>query len=66
MNKILEEIILNKDDGYKNFHAKLVPNVNNILGLRGPRAKEIAKKYANTDIGNDFLKPKFFCYTRTS
>lgn len=55
MNKILEEIILNKDDGFKNFHAKLVPNVNNILGLRGPKAKEIAKKYANTDIGNDFL-----------
>ena len=55
MSKILEEIILNKDDGYKDFHAKLVPNVNNILGLRGPKAKEIAKKYANTDIGSDFF-----------
>ena len=55
MSKILEEIILNKDDGYKDFHSKLVPNVNNILGLRGPKAKEIAKKYANTDIGSDFL-----------
>lgn len=55
MNKILEEIILNKDEDYKAFHSKLVPNVSNILGLRGPKAKEIAKKYANTDIGNDFL-----------
>ena len=55
MNKILEEIILNKDNGYKDFHSKLVPNIDNILGLRGPKAKEIAKKYANTDIGNDFL-----------
>ncbi|MBR2024689.1 MAG: DNA alkylation repair protein [Clostridia bacterium] len=56
MDKILEEIILKKDDGYKDFHSKLVPNVNNILGLRGPVAKEIAKKYANTDTGYAFLE----------
>ncbi len=55
MSIILNEVILNKDDGYRAFHSKLVPNVNNILGLRGPRAREIAKKYANTDTGNDFL-----------
>ncbi len=55
MNKILEEIILNKDEGYKDFHSRLVPNIDNILGLRGPLAKQIAKKYANTDTGNDFL-----------
>ncbi len=55
MNKILEEIILNKDDSYRKFHSKLVPNINNILGLRGPIAKQIAKKYANTDTGDAFL-----------
>ena len=55
MNKILNEIFLNKDEGYKEFHSKLVPNVNNIIGLRGPVAKSIAKKYANTDTGVDFL-----------
>lgn len=55
MNKILDEILLNKDDSYREFHAKLVPNVNNILGLRGPIAKQIAKKYANTDTGKAFL-----------
>ena len=55
MEKILNEIILNKDDSYREFQAKLVPNVNNILGLRGPKAKEIAKKYANTRTGDDFL-----------
>ena len=32
-----------------------MPNVSNILGLRGPIAKGIAKKYANTDTGDDFL-----------
>lgn len=55
MSKILEEIILNKDSGYKDFQAKLVPTVDNILGLRGPKAKEIAKRYANTSTGNEFL-----------
>lgn len=55
MNKILDEIILNKDDSYKAFHSKLVPGVENIIGLRGPIAKQIAKKYANTDTGSDFL-----------
>ena len=55
MRKILDEIILNKDDSYRAFHEKLVPTINNILGLRGPKAKEIAKKYANTDTGNEFL-----------
>ena len=55
MDKILEEIILNTDTEYKDFQAKLIPNINNILGLRGPIAKSIAKRYANTKIGEEFL-----------
>lgn len=55
MDKILEEIILNTDTEYKLFQAKLIPGVNNILGLRGPIAKSIAKRYANTDTGKMFL-----------
>ncbi len=55
MSKILEEIILNKDVAYKDFQSKLIPGVDNILGLRGPIAKSIAKKYANTNTGNMFL-----------
>lgn len=56
MNKILDEIISNKDEGYKAFQSKLLPGIDNILGLRGPIAKQIAKKYANTNIGDAFLK----------
>ena len=56
MNKILEEIILQKDETYKDFQSKLIPGIDNILGLRGPLAKVIAKKYANTDTGKTFLK----------
>lgn len=55
MDKILEEIILNTDTEYKDFQAKLIPGINNILGLRGPIAKSIAKKHANTDTGEAFL-----------
>lgn len=56
MNKILEEIILQKEESYKDFQSKLIPGIDNILGLRGPLAKVIAKKYANTDTGKEFLK----------
>lgn len=55
MDIILNEIKSNKDDSYKEFHSKLVPGIYNILGLRGPIAKQIAKKYANTDTGYQFL-----------
>ncbi len=55
MDKILEEIIFNKDSDYREFQKKLLPGVENILGLRGPEAKKIAKKYANTDTGKIFL-----------
>ena len=55
MDKILEEIILNTDTEYKLFQAKLIPGIDNILGIRGPIAKSIAKKYANTDTGEEFL-----------
>lgn len=53
---ILDEIILNSDEGYRAFHSRLVPRINNIIGLRGPKAKAIAKKYAGTPEGEAFLK----------
>lgn len=55
-NIILDEIMKNADREYKAFNSKIVPNVENMLGLRSPKAKEIAKKYANSDTGKDFLK----------
>ena len=55
MSAVLDEIFANQDIGYKEFFSKLVPNVKNILGLRAPVAKGIAKKYADTAIGQDFL-----------
>lgn len=53
---ILDEIIKNADPVYRDFNSKIVPNAKNMLGLRSPTAKEIAKKYANSDTGRAFLK----------
>ncbi|MGM9645840.1 MAG: DNA alkylation repair protein [Eubacteriales bacterium] len=52
---ILDEIIKNADPVYRDFNSKIVPNAKNMLGLRCPAAKKIAKKYANTDTGTAFL-----------
>jgi len=52
---ILKELMAHIDDGYRQFHSGLVPGTHNILGVRAPIVKDLAKKYANTDIGKDFL-----------
>lgn len=55
MNIILNEILTSCDNEYAEFSKKLIPDTYNILGLRAPKAKEIAKKYANTDTGDAFF-----------
>ena len=55
---IFNEIKNSADSSYKDFSAKLIPTIDKetILGVRAPMAKEIAKKYAGTKAGNEFLK----------
>ncbi|MBO5287633.1 MAG: DNA alkylation repair protein [Clostridia bacterium] len=55
INEILTEILTYADEKYKNFHSKLIPGNDNVIGLRMPYAKEIARRYANTPLGNEFL-----------
>ena len=43
MSEILNEILKNQDTSYRDFHSKLVPGITNLLGLRAPIAKKIAK-----------------------
>ena len=52
---IENEILSLSEHEYMLFSKKLIPNQDNILGLRAPRAKAIAKKYANTKEGENFL-----------
>ena len=56
MSVILDEILKNKESGYCDFSKKLIPDTDNILGVRAPILKQIAKNYANSDTGLDFLK----------
>ena len=57
MDTILTEIIKNADPVYRDFHKRLIPTVeeNTVLGVRSPVAQAIAKKYANTPSGKEFL-----------
>ena len=54
--EITKELMALKDEKYKDFHSSLIPGIDNILGVRAPNVKSLAKKYANTDTGKDFLK----------
>ena len=57
MNRILGEITAVCDTGYGEFQSRLIPTINKgaVLGLRSPVAQKIAKKYANTKEGEEFL-----------
>lgn len=57
MNLVSLEILKSIDISYKEFSAKLIPNIDSelILGLRAPVARKIAKTFVNTDSGQAFL-----------
>ena len=46
-----------KDDKYKEFQAKLVPNIDSktIIGVRTPQMRAVAKEVFNSDIREKFL-----------
>ena len=54
-NEILEELLASCDEKYREFTSALVPDVMNIIGVRMPRIRAIAKKYACTEVGNRFI-----------
>ena len=43
-----EELFKHKDEKYKNFQLSLIPNVNNIIGVRLPILRKIASELAKT------------------
>lgn len=58
---IKERLLKEADESYKNFNQKLIPNINNILGVRVPTLRKISKEiYKNN--WQDFLKqePQYF------
>lgn len=58
MNKleIREELIKLADNKYKKFHSSLCPGVNNMLGVRIPNLRLLAKKIINSDNYKEFIE----------
>ena len=56
INEIKKELKNLSDEEYKLFSQKLNPNINNILGVRLPILRKIAKKIAKNDYKTFFLK----------
>ncbi len=54
---IKNELIKNKDENYRKFSSSLLPKINNILGVRLPILRKLAKEIYKTDYKN-FLKTK--------
>lgn len=46
MNNLREKLYEIADEEYRKFHSGLCPNVENIIGVRLPKLREIAKKIA--------------------
>lgn len=56
MSAITKELLNAVDDAYKTFSKKLIPDTNlEILGVRVPKIKAIAKKFTNTNDAKEFL-----------
>ena len=55
---VYERLSKFKDNEYREFQSKLVPNISKdtILGVRTPDMRNIAKEVFGTKEGNDFLK----------
>lgn len=54
MNNLREKLFELADEKYKNFHSSLCPNTDNIIGVRVPKMREIAKEIAK-ESWRDFL-----------
>ena len=46
---IRQELLKLKEEAYKDFSSKLIPGMNNILGVRIPKLRDMAKKIAKGD-----------------
>lgn len=55
LDKVREEILLLKDEQYREFQKKLLPEVNHFVGVRLPKLRRLAKKTA-AEYGIEYLE----------
>lgn len=62
MKDIRKKLFELQDLKYKEFHGSLCPNVDNIIGVRTPKLKEIAKQIAKEDYKEflDSVEDKYY------
>ena len=60
-NKIIKQLLKSADKKYKEFHSSLCPGTNNIIGVRIPLIRNIAKEIYKTNASKKYLliKPKY-------
>ena len=49
IEEIKKELFKNRDEKYQKFSSSLLPNIENVLGVRFPILKKIAKKISKND-----------------
>ncbi len=55
---VQERLFALKDEGYRDFHARLIPNIekDRIIGVRTPELRKFAKELSKSEQKDDFLK----------
>ena len=58
IKKVQNSLFEMQDISYRDFHAKLIPNVNKefIIGVRTPKLRKFAKEFSKTDEALEFIK----------
>lgn len=56
-DEILKKLISLKDDKYKEFTSKLIPNISpdRIIGIQTPKLRSLAKEYINAEGADEYL-----------
>lgn len=57
MKSVIEQLFELQDLSYKDFHKKLIPNIDedDIIGVRTPVLRKFAKEFAKSELKDEFL-----------
>ena len=55
-----EKLLKLKDEKYKEFNSKLLPNIDNVLGVRVPDLRKLAKELAKTENWQDYKDDLYY------
>ena len=59
---VKQKLLEKAEEKYRKFSQSLIPNIDNVLGVRLPVLRKIAKEIYKSDNWKDFLKQNDFEY----